>query len=258
MPPLSQKHTERKSAILHMLQQADSVPLMQLAKELGASSSTIRRELRCLQEEGLVTLSVGKALLAFSSNKEPPYVLRSLLNREEKRRIALAALDLVQNGDIIFIGGGTTNFELARLLPGMRRLTVITNSLRVVNLLIDQPGIDLITLGGAVRPGEQTMNGHLTEWGVSQFRADKLFYGIEAVSLQHGLTQSQLEEVNTDRALAGAATEVIVLADHTKFNKVAPAFVMPLEQVHVIVTDKDLPGETAEALQGMGIHVVLA
>jgi DeoR/GlpR family transcriptional regulator of sugar metabolism len=258
MLPPSRKHNERRTAMLHMLQKTDSVPIAQLAQELGTSSSTVRRELHDLLEKGLVMVSVGKVQLATPSLEERPFVLRSLLNQEEKVRIAQAALELVQNGDTIFIAGGTTTFELVRLLPGRRRLTVITNALRVIDLLVDQPGIDLITLGGAVRPGEQTMHGHLTDWGVSQFRADKLFYGIEAISLQHGLTHSQLVEVSTDRALANSATETIVLADHTKFNKIAPALVIPLEQVHVIVTDKDLPDETIEALRAKGIRVILA
>ena len=258
MLPPSRKHNERRTAMLHMLQKTDSVPIAQLAQELGTSSSTVRRELHDLLEKGLVMVSVGKVQLATPSLEERPFVLRSLLNQEEKVRIAQAALELVQNGDTIFIAGGTTTFELARLLPGRRRLTVITNALRVIDLLVDQPGIDLITLRGAVRPGEQTMHGHLTDWGVSQFRADKLFYGIEAISLQHGLTHSQLVEVSTDRALANSATETIVLADHTKFNRVSTVSVHSLAGVNIIITDGQTPREVVAALTEKGIEVIVA
>ena len=253
----SRKRIERKSALLHVLQMVDSIPVDDLARQTGVSSSTLRRELRPLVNDSLVTVSVGKVSLSKPNNEERPFALRALLNSDEKVRIGQAALGLVQNGDTIFIAGGTTSLELARLLPGQRRVTVITNALRVVDLLVDQPGIDLVTLGGAVRPGEQTLHGHLTDWGVSQFRADKLFYGIEAISLQHGLTHSQIVEVSTDRALASAATQTIILADHSKFGKVAPALVMPLEQVHVIVTGRDLPAEILEALRNKGIQVIL-
>jgi DeoR family transcriptional regulator, aga operon transcriptional repressor len=254
----SRKRIERKTALLHVLQKKDSIPIDDLARQAGVSSSTMRRELRDLVNEGLVTVTVGKVTLATPSNEERPFALRELINRDEKVRIAQAALELVRNGDTIFIAGGTTTLELARLLPGRRRVTAITNALRVVDLLVDQAGIDLITLGGAVRPGEQTLHGHLTDWGVSQFRADKLFYGIEAINLQHGLTHSQVVEVSTDRALASAATQTIVLADHTKFGRVAPALVMPLESVHVIVTDRDLPADILEGLRAKGIQVILA
>jgi DeoR/GlpR family transcriptional regulator of sugar metabolism len=181
-----------------------------------------------------------------------------MLNIEVKQKIARASLDLIQNGETIFIAGGTTTLELARLLPRQRRLTVITNALRVANLLVDVPGIDLIVLGGALRPGEQTMHGHLTEWGVHQFRADKLFYGVEAINIQHGVTHSQIVEVGTDRALANAATEVIVLADQTKFGKVAPAFVLSLEKIHVLVTDQGLPDEMVQSLKSKNVQVILA
>jgi len=256
--PLARKRNQRKVAILHALQKCDSIPLEQLAGQMQISTSTLRRELRDLLEEGLVVISVGKVSLATPTNEERPFALRSLLNSDEKVRIARAALELVQNGDTIFIAGGTTTLELARLLPGQRRVTVITNSLRVVELLVDQPGIDLVILGGAVRSGEQTMHGHLTDWSVAQFRADKLFYGIEAISLQHGLTHSQIVEVSTDRALVEAATQTIILADHTKFGRVAPALVMPLEKVHVIVSDSDLPREVAAELTARGIRIIQA
>ena len=173
-------------------------------------------------------------------------------------RSAQAALELIQNGETIFIAAGTTTLELAKLLPRQRRLTVITNALRVANHLVDVPGIDLLLLGGAVRPGEQTMHGHLTEWGVHQFRADKLFYGVEAININHGVTHSQIIEVGTDRALANAATQVIVLADHSKFGKVAPAFVLALENIHILVSDNNLPDETLQSLKEKNIQVILA
>ncbi len=254
----SQKHAERRATLLQVLEGHDTLSIGDLAGRLKVSSSTLRRELREMAVEGLVRVSTGNVSLASPSHEERPFALRALTNRSEKARIGRAALDLVQNGDTVFISGGTTTLELAKLLPGQRRLTVITNALRVVDLLVDQPGIDLVTLGGAVRPGEQTLHGHLTDLGVTQFRADKLFYGIEAISLQHGLTHSQITEVSTDRALASAATQTIVLADHTKFGRVAPALVVPIERVHVIVTDRDLPPETAQELRSKGIHVILA
>jgi DeoR/GlpR family transcriptional regulator of sugar metabolism len=258
MVPPAHKRIKRKSTLLNVLQRVESIPIDELARQLEVSNSTLRRELHDLSNESLVAISVGKVSLATPSNEERPFALRTLLNSEEKIRIGRMALELVHNGDTIFIAGGTTTFEFARLLPCQRRVTVITNALRVVDLLVDQPGIDLVALGGAVRPGEQTLHGHLTDWGVAQFRADKLFYGIEAISLQHGLTHSQIVEVSTDRAFANAATQTIILADHTKFGKVAPALVMELDKVHVIVTDRDLAPDIVECLSAKGIKVILA
>ena len=155
MQSSSRKRNERKITVLQVLQSTEAVPITELARRLQVSSSTLRRELRDLSGEGLISVSVGKVSLATPSNEERPFVLRTLLDSEEKKRIGRAALDLVQNGDTIFIAGGTTTLELARLLPCQRRVTVITNALRVVDLLVDQTGIDLIVLGGALRSGER-------------------------------------------------------------------------------------------------------
>jgi DeoR/GlpR family transcriptional regulator of sugar metabolism len=253
----SNKRVDRRVGLIRLIQDNEPIAVNDLAKLAGLSPSTLRRELRQLVEDRLLKLNVGQVALATSS-EEMPFAFRKMLNIEVKSRIAQASLDLIQNGETIFIAGGTTTLELARLLPRQRRLTVITNALRVANLLVDVPGIDLVLLGGAVRPGEQTMHGHLTEWGVQQFRADKLFYGTEAINLQHGITHSQIVEVSTDRALADAATQVIVLADHTKFGRVAPALVLPFEKVHILVTDKDLPADTLDGLRAKNIQVILA
>ncbi len=254
---LSNRRTERKADLIRLLQETESISIQDLAQVSGLSQSTLRRELHQLVEEGLVKVNVGQVALATSS-EEMPFAFREMLNVDVKQRIARASLDLIQNGETIFISGGTTTFELARLLPRQRRLTVITNALRVANLLVDVPGIDLLILGGAVRPSEQTMHGHLTEWGVHQFRADKFFYGVEAINIQHGVTHSEIVEVATDRALANAATQVIVLADHTKFGKVAPAFVLALEKIHILVSDHNLPDEVSRNLKAKNVQVILA
>lgn len=252
------KKGARKSEILRLLRENESMALHDLARILGISLSTARRDLDELVEARLVRRRFGSAEIATPPGEEIPYALRAIVCEDEKRRIARAALDLVQNGETIFISSGSTASEFARLLPGQRRLTVITNALRVANVLVDQPGIELIVLGGAVRPDEQSMHGHLTEWGAQQFRANKMFYGIQAINLRHGLTHSQVVEVNTDRVIANSVTEVIVLADHTKFGKIAPVLVLPLSGVHVIVTGQEVAQEIVDGLVAAQIKVILA
>jgi DeoR/GlpR family transcriptional regulator of sugar metabolism len=254
----SQRRAERKSRLLRALSQNGSHSVEDLAEYLGISSSTLRRELHELIESGVVSLRTGIVELVTTSEIEYPFSARLLMNQEEKKRIAAAALDLIQNGEVIFMAGGTTTLELARLLPGQRRLTVITNVLHIAELLVDQPNITLVILGGIVRSYEQTMHGLLTEAGIQQLRADKFFYGVQAISLLHGITHSQLQEVSTDRALAAAATKTVVLADHTKFDRLAPALVLPLEKVHVIVTGKETASDFVDPLREKGINVIAA
>jgi DeoR/GlpR family transcriptional regulator of sugar metabolism len=255
---ISQRRAERKSRVLRALSQDGTTSIEELAGKLDISSSTLRRELHELVQSGVVSLRAGIIELITTSETEFPFHARLLMNQEEKKRIAAAALDTIQNGEVIFMAGGTTTLELARLLPGQRRLTVITNVLHIANLLVDQPNINLVILGGIVRPYEQTMHGLLTEAGIQQLRADKFFYGVQAISLQHGITHSQLQEVSTDRALAAAATKTVVLADHTKFDRLAPALVLTLEKVHLIVTGKETAADFVEPLREMGINVIAA
>jgi DeoR/GlpR family transcriptional regulator of sugar metabolism len=255
---MSQRKAERRSRLLQILSQDGSLSIEDLAGKLDISSSTLRRELHELIESGVVSLRAGVAELVTTSEIEFPFHARLLMNQEEKKRIAAAALDLIQNGEVIFMAGGTTTLELARLLPGQRRLTVITNVLHIAVLLVDQPNINLVILGGVVRPFEQTMHGLLTEAGIQQLRADKFFYGAQAISLQHGITHSQLQEVSTDRALAAAATRTIVLADHTKFDRLAPALVLPLDKVHMIITGKETAMDFIRPLREQGVNVILA
>lgn len=254
---LRSKRADRKVELIRLLQENEPISIPDLAEVSGLSQSTLRRELHGLIDDGLVKVNVGQVVLATSS-EEMPFAFRMMANIDVKQRIARAALELIQNGETIFIAGGTTTLELAKLLPRQRRLTVITNALRVANLLVDVPGIDLLVLGGALRPGEQTMHGHLTEWGVHQFRADKLFYGVEAININHGVTHSQIIEVGTDRALANAATQVVVLADHSKFGKVAPAFVLALEKINILISDNNLSREVLKSLKEKNIQVILA
>jgi DeoR/GlpR family transcriptional regulator of sugar metabolism len=257
-PPPSDKRSDRMIEIIRHLQADEQIALDALADRLEVSESTLRRDLREIEKSGYVTITAGKVSLSSRPGDEMPFPLRELNNQDEKHRIARAALGLIQNGETIFISGGTTTLELARMIPGQRRVTVITNSLRVANILVDQWGIDLVILGGKVRPDEQTLHGHLTEWGAQQMRADKFFYGIQAVSPVHGLTHGQLVEVSTDRALADAATQVIVLVDHTKFGKVAPALVLPLNKVNILITGKELSREYLDGLQSQNVQVLLA
>jgi DeoR/GlpR family transcriptional regulator of sugar metabolism len=175
----------------------------------------------------------------------------------EKRRIATAAASLIQDGQTIAITSGSTCFELARQLVGRTDLTVITNSLDVANELIDRDGIQLVVLGGVARPRMHSLLGHLTEQACRELRADTLFMGIGAVSVERGLMNDYMPEVETDRALRPIATSVVVLADSAKFDMVGPAFVFGLDEVDTIVTDIGVSASTIDALEQLGVKVII-
>lgn len=227
-----------------------------LAREHGVALSTIRRDLQRLAAAGRVLRTYGGAALAegvpAGRNSEP------IRAAAEKRRIAVAAAKLVEDGQTIVVTSGTTALEFARQLVDRNDLTVITNSLDVAQVLLDREGIQLVVLGGVVRPGMHSLLGHLTEQATRELRADTLFMGVGAISLSLGVMNDYMPEILTDRALRTMANSVVVLADATKFDTVAPAFVFGLDEIDVVVTDSGVRPEVVQSLTARGIEVIVA
>ncbi|OGO59321.1 MAG: hypothetical protein A2V85_09045 [Chloroflexi bacterium RBG_16_72_14] len=135
---------------------------------------------------------------------------------------------------------------------------MITNALDVANVLLDRDGIELIVLGGVVRPRMHSMLGHLAEIATAELRADMLFMGIGAISVAQGLMNDSVPEILIDRALRRMARSAVVLADASKFTQVAPGFVFGLDEVDVLVTDDAAPPETLAAVRDRGVRVIVA
>jgi len=249
---------ERQRKISEFIKEKKSATVAELSRLFGVSQVTIRRDLDGLDSQGTIERAHGGAILAEQAVPEPPVIHRMAEQLEEKRRIGEAAAKLVEDGDTIFIGSGTTTLEIAHHLSGKKNLTVITNALNVANCLADHPEITVVITGGLLRHSELSMIGHLTEQALTNLRADKVFMGMRAVGLQDGLSSQHLPEITTDQAIIEFASQVILLVDHTKFGKVSTALVAPLTSVHKIVTDSTTSQEMIEELRVLGIDVLVA
>jgi DeoR/GlpR family transcriptional regulator of sugar metabolism len=162
----------------------------------------------------------------------------------------------VQDGSTIALSSGTTVLEMARLLRH-RRLTVITNALDVATVLLDADEVELIVLGGVVLPQMHSMRGHLTEDTLRDLRADTVFMGASAIDLGTGFMTEQVREIAVDRAMRSIAREAVILADSSKFDRVAPGFMFGFEQVGTVVTDDHIDSRMHEALEQRGLRVVV-
>lgn len=243
--------SDRRRRLLHRLHEDGRASVTVLARDLGVTESTIRRDLARLADEGALVRTYGGAALAGVGTAP-----RSGEGMAIKRAIGAAAAMLVEDGQTIAISSGSTTLEFARRLVD-RRLTVITNALDVASVLLDRDGIELIVLGGVVRPEMHSMLGHLSELALRELRADTLFMGIGALDPERGLMNDSVPEIMTDRALRQSARSCVVLADSTKFTQVAPAFVFGFEQVDTVVTDAGVdPADLAE-LRAAGVQVVV-
>ena len=228
--------------------------MAELADDLGVTPSTIRRDLQRLAREGRVVRTYGGAALSPGLGRRP--ARRSPTSTRSARSPAPPAARSPDDTTIA-IGSGTTALAFAREIAH-RRLTVITNALDVANVLLDRDGIELIVLGGVVRPRMHSMLGHLAELSSQELRADTLFMGIGAISLEQGLMNDSVPEILTDRALRRMSRSVVVLADASKFEQVAPGYVFGLDEVDVLVTDEAAPAATLDALRRRGIEVEVA
>jgi DeoR/GlpR family transcriptional regulator of sugar metabolism len=249
---------ERQHKILKILEKRPSARVVDLSDSLGVSPATIRRDLDRLHKDGQIKRIHGGAALLARSVPEPPVLQRSSLNLEEKKRIGKAAAGLINEGETVFIGSGSTTIEVARNLIGRKNLTVITNALTVATLLSQEEGISLIVTGGFVRSSELSFVGHLTEQALSELRSQKVIMGIKSINLDQGLTNDYLPEVSTDRVIIQSAQEVILVADHTKFGTVSTALVAPLGAIHTLVTDTGIDPQTLSEVREQVRNIILA
>jgi DeoR/GlpR family transcriptional regulator of sugar metabolism len=175
-----------------------------------------------------------------------------------RRAIARKASSLVEPGDVILVDGGPIAVYLAEELRAKTDITVITNSMEVFNSLNPCPGIILISTGGAVRYSSQILVGPTAESALKELRADKLFLMVGGITLDFGLSHTNISEVTMKQAMIRSAREVILLADHTSFSTESIIQVAPLSVVNVLVTDDALPPSTRLNITKSGIRLLLA
>ena len=247
---------ERHDQILSLIKERGRATVQELSDLFRVSEATIRRDLEELNQSGQIRRTHGGAVVTGKAPKEPPIVQRIGERSDQKSHIGKAAAELIKNGETIFLGSGTTVIEVARNLPSDICLTVITNSLPVVNELATHPGIELIVIGGMLRSSELSTVGHLAEQAVREFRADRVFLGMYAIDVEGGFTNDYLPEIMTDRAIISIGKQVIVLADYSKFSRVSSMSIAPVTAAHMIITDQITPQEIVDKLNDRGLQVI--
>lgn len=248
---------ERRKKIMEMLQKDEMVKVSELMKIFDVSIETIRRDLEYLEERGSLSRVYGGAVLPQPKAIEPAYEKREIRNFDEKKAIGNKAVELVQDNDIIAIDIGTTTLEFARALVGKRKITVITNSMKIAMVLSVDSNIRVIMLGGEVRSGEFSVSGSLASNEMKRFNTEKLFLGVGGLSLIKGLTDYHMEESSLRQIAIENTQEVIVLADYSKMGVIAMNNVCNLEDMDILVTDSKADSGTMDKLREMGIEVIM-
>ena len=230
------------------------VRLQELCRLLGVSPATARRDLEALEKRGELRRVHGGAVSVESRLEEPLFDDKTSLAAREKQRIAAAALERIQPGETIYLDGGSTVLALARLLRDRTKVTVVTNSLRAASELAGA-GPRLLLVGGELRRLSQTLVGPLTRSVLEELHVDRAFMGTMGFAEQ-GLTTTDVGEAFTKELVMRRAREVVLLADSSKAGKVLFARAGRLEQVQVLITDKQLDADWGRTLARHGVKVI--
>lgn len=241
---------QRQDEILAQVARRSAVKVSDLCATLGVSDMTVRRDVKELEDRGLVERVHGGVTLPRTTSKEEPgFYAKSTRALDAKRAIAKAAAALVRPGTCIGISGGTTTYTFAVELLDVPGLTVVTNSLPVADAFNEHGRDDqTILLAGGQRTPSMALVGPLTVSTLERLHLDALFLGTHGVHVEAGLTCPNLLEAQTNQAMVAASRRVIVLADHTKWGVTALAGTLRLSDVHILVTDSDLDYSTREIL----------
>jgi DeoR family fructose operon transcriptional repressor len=248
--------TERRQAILAEIRVADTVSAEALSRRFAVSVETIRRDLRGLQRQGLLTRVYGGATRPRAY--EAPFETRRIEHLDRKRAMGRLAASLVEAGETLILDIGTSVAEVARALPAAYRGKVLTNSLLAAVELAGRERIEVLTSGGSVRVGDLACSGPHAETFFGAYFADKAFLGSGGLHPGVGLTDYYPAEIASRKIILAHATECYVLADSSKLGRVALAKVCELTELTAVITDDRAGPETITEFERAGITMLVA
>tara|TARA_B100000378_G_C18004628_1_gene398475 strand:+ start:265 stop:1017 length:753 start_codon:yes stop_codon:yes gene_type:complete len=248
---------ERHQEILDLLKKEKHVKVATLCERLDVSAVTIRKDLKLLEDKGLLFRTHGGASLENPYMNERDVIEKASISAEEKSAIAEAAALRVQENDSIIIASGTTVQQLGKAIKPKGKLNVITSSLLVAIELMKHRDIDIIQLGGNIRHRSGSVTGHYAEHILNHISSHQFFMGVDGIDLDFGCTTTNIEEAILNKKMMEAAQKTIILADSSKFGKRSLAKICELDEISEIITDKDLSTADAERIREMGIKLTL-
>lgn len=246
-----------------MVRANGAVSLRELARVVQTSEVTVRRDVRALEAEGLLDRRHGGAVLPGGFTRESGFPQKSQLATAEKTAIADLAAGLVSEGEAVVVGAGTTTQELARRLARVPGLTVVTNSLLVAQALAHANRVEVVMTGGTLRGSNYALVGSGAEQSLQGLRVSRAFLSGSGLTAERGLSTSNMLSASVDRALVQAASEVVVLADHTKLGTDTMFQTIPTDVMTRLVTDKPPPQDDRasaelQALADQGVQITVA
>ncbi|HVP55776.1 MAG TPA: transcriptional repressor AgaR [Candidatus Eisenbacteria bacterium] len=248
---------ERRRAIVDFVNRNGRALVRDLAKTYDSSEITIRRDLELLHNRGLIYRTHGGALpIRAGAESDRNLTEREMQHPREKQLIAAAAAKMVKEGQSVVLDSGSTTTAIARALREFQHLTVITNAINIASEL-SGTAIDIILTGGMLRPNSYSLVGPIAEESLRRLKADILFLGVDGFDTQTGVSTPNLLEAQLNRLMVQIATRVIAVCDSSKFGRSSLSSIVPLSNLHGVITDKQIPRQHLRALKKAGIETIL-
>ena len=250
---------ERRKRIIEIISQKKSVLVQELSRQFEVTEETVRRDLEKLEQQGILVRTYGGATLAGENTEEVSVEVRQSINIIGKDLIGMAASELIEEGETIFLDASTSSLSVAKYIKDRKGITVITNAEKVVAELAKSESINVICVGGILRKTSMSYVGKVTETTIlNNFYANKTFISCRGVTLNRGLTDSNEQEAEVKKAMIQCSEQVVFLCDHSKLGKLGVPILASLNQINHLVTDKPLDEEWQEALTQQNINITVA
>ena len=250
------KPRQRQAAILEYLQKQGKCSVEELAQYFDTTGTTIRKDLVILEHAGTVIRTYGGVVLN-KEESDPPIDHKTLINTHKKELIAEAAVSFIHDGDSIILDAGSTVLQMVPLLSRFNNITVMTNSLHIINEVVARDSnMNLLMPGGTYRKRSASFHGGLAEQAFRAFSFDKLFIGADGFDIEQGTT-TFIEAYQVSQAMCQAAKQIIVVTDSSKFGRKTPNVVVPIEKIDIVITDHGISEADQTALEQRGIQVLL-
>lgn len=252
--------SNRRERIVALLREQGSVQIPALAERFRVSTQTLRKDLNFLDIKGICTRSSGGAILrrAGLSPTEQAIEVKRTLFAEEKGRIGRAAAALIRDDESVLLDSGTTALQVARHIDPAASLVVVTNDVGIMNELVTRENVQLVFLGGTLRRKNLSFYGTQTERALQDLHVDKLVLAADGFDIEKGLTTHYEPEALLNRMMCRAASEIIVVADSSKFGRICLHKIVESQGISKLVTDTGIPESAREELTRIGVEVIIA
>ncbi|MFP4646689.1 MAG: DeoR/GlpR family DNA-binding transcription regulator [Candidatus Acetothermia bacterium] len=247
---------QRRRKIANIVREQGEATTSELSERFSVSEITIRKDLEKLAEQGLIERAHGGAVKRESTVSEPSYEEKASAHMEEKKKIGEKSATLIEEDSTILLGNGTTTMQMIPHLQGKDNLTVLTNSLNNAMEIFDLPDVKLSIIGGDARKKNYALVGPLAEECFDHIYVDQLFFGVDGISFEQGLTTPTLMEAKICEKMIEVSNEVILVADHSKFGRVVHGKIADMEVVDSMVTDANLEEDSLKFIKDLEIDYV--